>query len=261
MKKTGNNKKKILLFALALLLAVALCLSIVYLGEAKKIKSATASYNEEVMHFNEKAEKYNACVKNVSVDNVKDMPDNIETLSIEDDGLVAAFRVLTSSNNEEMILADAKTIHDTTDYIDGLITIVEQITAPKGDWVAERLGTVSVITGTEMVTKDHDPDELLGKEGSYTDCVYFTLKLIDPSEVEGKTIVDKGTDAGGAVEVYSNMEDAKNRCKYLSEFDDTVLYSGSYALVGTMVVRTSYKLSNAEQLRLTEAITEALTAI
>lgn len=225
------------------------------------IKPATTAYNEHVIAFNEKAAKYNQLVSQISVDNIDGIPTHIDELTVEDNGLLANTKVLFSSNNEQKIIADAETIREMSEYIDELIPVVEQILAPTGEWVSERLGTVNIITGTEMVTKNQDPDELLGKDGSYTDCVYFTVKPIDPSEVEGETIVDKGTDAGGAVEVYLSLEDAKSRCEYLSEFDGTVLYSGSYALVGTMVVRTSYKLSNQEQLMLTNAITEALTSV
>ena len=101
MKETVNNKKKIVLFALMILLAVALCLSIVYLGEAKKIQSATASYNEEVMHFNEKAEKYNKYVENTCVDNIEGMPQSIESLSVEDDSLSASYRVQRLTKHQE----------------------------------------------------------------------------------------------------------------------------------------------------------------
>ena len=261
MKKTGNKQNKVLFFVVAFLIAVFLCVVLVCLRGVLIIKPATASYNEEVINFNEKANRYNELVNKVSVDNIDGLPTHIENLSVVDNGLVANIKVLFSSNSEQKIFADSETVHETADYIDGLIPVIEQITTPSADWVADRLGKIDSITGTEKVTKGHDPDELLGKEGSYTDCVYFTVKMIDPSEVEGKTIVDKGTDAGGAVEVYSSLEDAKNRCEYLSGFDGTVLYSGSYALVGTMVVRTSYKLSNEDQLSLTNAITEAFTTI
>ena len=72
-------------------------------------------------------------------------------------------------------------------------------------------------------------------------------------------MVDKGTDAGGAIEIYSNIKDAMERCEYLSEYDNTLLYSGSYAVVGTMVIRLSYALTDEEQLYLTDRITMELT--
>ena len=53
----------------------------------------------------------------------------------------------------------------------------------------------------------------------------------------------------------------QNRVSYLAGFDNTILYSGSYAIVGTMVIRTSYLLTDEEQYNLTDAITRAVTKI
>jgi hypothetical protein len=140
------------------------------------------------------------------------------------------------------------------------VTLLKQITAPTSDWVIEKLGTVEKITGTQAVTEELDPDDLLGKEGGFSACVYFTVSDINPEETVGDSIVAKGTDSGGAVEVYPTVKDAEARCEYLSGFDGTVLYSGSYAIVGTTVIRTSYKLTNEQQMELTNAITVALTS-
>lgn len=48
----------------------------------------------------------------------------------------------------------------------------------------------------------------------------------------------------------------ENRVEYLKGFDDTVLYSVSYAIVGTLIIRTSYLLSDKGQYDLTDAITK-----
>ena len=122
------------------------------------------------------------------------------------------------------------------------------------------LANVEGITGFQQVTEVLNPDGLLGKEGGYSACVYFTHNAINQSEVPGNNIVAKGTDAGGAVEIYPTLADAQARVEYLAGFDDTILYSGSYAIVGTMVIRTSYKFSDEYQLFLTNAITMALTS-
>ena len=87
------------------------------------------------------------------------------------------------------------------------------------------------------MTSDNDPNGLLHQEnGGYTACIYFTSTGI---ETAGDSPVSKGTDGGGAVEVYSTVQDAEARCEYLSGFDNTILYTGSYAIVGTMVIRIS----------------------
>ena len=95
----------------------------------------------------------------------------------------------------------------------------------------------------------------------YTSCIYFTINQIDTSQIRGSDVIAKGTDAGGAIEVYSTVDSALNRCEYLSQFDDSMLDSGSYTIIGTVVVRTSYKLSEQEQVSLTNEITQALTAV
>ena len=109
------------------------------------------------------------------------------------------------------------------------------------------------------MTEDNNPDGLLNKDGGYSSCVYFTVEKIDSEKIKGDSIVAKGADAGGAIEVYSTLEEAEVRCEYLSGFDGTILYSGSYAIVGTMVIRTSYLLTNEEQYELTDIITQTLT--
>ena len=65
------------------------------------------------------------------------------------------------------------------------------------------------------------------------------------------------------IDVYKRqtLQSALNRCDYLSQFDGTLLYSGSYAIIGTCVIRTSYKLNDQEQVDLTNDIVKALKAI
>ena len=139
--------------------------------------------------------------------------------------------------------------------------IVTQITEPSEEWVMKQLSLVSNITEMQAVTDHDNPDGLLNKVNGYKTCVYFALDSIDPNDVEGEDIVAKGTDVGGAIEVYATVEEAMNRCEYLSGFDGTILYSGSYAIVGTMVVRTSYMLSGESQVYLTDEIVKAFTML
>lgn len=87
------------------------------------------------------------------------------------------------------------------------------------------------------------------------------MSEIDQEKIPGNSIVDKGTDCGGSIEIYESRKNAEERCSYLSEFENTILYSGSYAIVGTMVIRTSYLLNGNEQLKLTDEITKKLTEI
>ena len=93
-----------------------------------------------------------------------------------------------------------------------------------------------------VVVKDNDFNEILGKQGEYTSCVYFTVKGIASDKVQGDSIMKKGTDGVGDIEVFKTVEEVQERIGYLAAFDNTLFYSGSYALDGTMVIRTSYLL-------------------
>ena len=136
--------------------------------------------------------------------------------------------------------------------------IMIQIKQPSKEWVIAMLKSIDPIKEIEAVTFNNDPNDMLGKEGGYSECIYFSLKDVDGSKIPGTTIIEKGTDAGGAIEIYRKLKDAQNRCEYLSEFDGTLLYSGSYTLFGTMVIRTSYQLTNEEQVAMVNTIIEKM---
>ena len=78
----------------------------------------------------------------------------------------------------------------------------------------------------------------MDKAGGYTAQVFFSSDLVNQSEVYGTTIIEKGTAAGGSIEVYSNVEDANSRNEYLAAFDGGFFASGSHTVIGTVVVRT-----------------------
>lgn len=216
---------------------------------------AINAYNCIIDEFNLLAEYYNEAVQVVAVDFIKGMPKNVEpktrieeltgTMSIGPSFFHTAIDE-EIKNNEELAVA---------------LEIVLQITNPTEEWVCERLKTIDEVLDVQAVTIEKDPNQMLGKEFGYTACIYFSGKSIDQNSVKGNDVVDKGTDCGGAIEVYANREDALNRCDYLSEFDGTLLYSGSYAIIGTMVVRTSYKYSDQKQIELTDSIVNAFTII
>lgn len=223
--------------------------------------SATQEYNKAVEQFNASVEEYNHAVSLICIDNIDGLPAVLEILKKESDGYDEIVEAVENGILAESITTDTNTVREMTAQVEALTAVVKQITAPTAEWITERISSISSISGTQAVTKDLDPDQLLGKEGGYSACVYFTVSSIDASTVPGNTIAEKGTDAGGAIEVYATVEEAQARCDYLSGFDGTILYSGSYAIVGTMVIRTSYKLENAQQMALTRAITRELTTL
>lgn len=118
------------------------------------------------------------------------------------------------------------------------------------------------VLGVAPVTEDNDPNDGLQKEDGYYSAVYFFVNLIDPDTIYGDTLIDKGTDAGGCVEAYRNVEDAIARDSYLSKLDKfKLLNPGSHSVFENLVIRTSKHLSQAQQIQLEKNIVAALFGI
>lgn len=130
--------------------------------------------------------------------------------------------------------------------------------APTEEYIIQCLEKVPGITEIEAVKESTDPMKNLNKPGWYTAHVYFSYSLINQEEVYGKNLIDKGTNAGGSVEVYQTKSDAKKRNEYLAMFDGGALSSGSHIVVGTVVVRTSDELTASQQIFLENNIIFAL---
>ena len=207
--------------------------------------------NEEISNFNTIVNEFNELMPNTSVDFITAFPAKLFKRDLLSDN---------QEYSEEEFFHYLDKISKDTLKILGDYKVLFQITSPSEEWVIEKLDSIDRITYRKAVTKDHDPNGMLGKEGGYSCCIYFNVKDIALNSVKGSDLVDKGTAAGGAIEVYPTLESAKNRCEYLSQFDGSLLYSGSYVLIGTMVVRTSYLLDNEDQVEITTAIVEAFTS-
>ena len=220
--------------------------------ESKRIELCELAYKSITDNYNLLAETYNDAVEITSVDYIEDVPKKADT---------KIYKESESEFDEDKILKNIADISSDIDNLSENYQIVTQITNPDEKWIIDRLNQIETITGREAVSKSNDPNALLGKEGGYTSCIYFMVNNVDQSSVTGNTVIEKGTDGGGAIEVYPNLGSAKNRCDYLSQFDNTLLYSGSYVIIGTMVVRTSYKLSNQEQIELTDKIIKTFTTL
>ncbi|KEO44960.1 MULTISPECIES: hypothetical protein [Streptococcus] len=139
---------------------------------------------------------------------------------------------------------------------------LKQITNPSSSFIESRLKEIDTITGVQSATEDNDPNKGLNKQGSYTASVYFTDSLVTDT-IEGKDIVTKGTDAGGNIEVYKTVEDAQKRNEYLSAFDGlpAMLNPGSHYVYGTIIIRTSGRLTATQQNDLTQKIYQKLIEI
>ena len=232
-----------------------------FLAEVEQIMEATREYNKAVLEFNSMAEAYNEAVLLTCIDNINDFPSHIDSLATVSETFEDISKVLDGENNAEKIILDTNTVLEMSEQVKQATAVVKQITAPSEKWVMERLNKVESITEMQAVSEEDNPDGLLKADGGYSSCIYFTVEAALPDEIPGITIVEKGTDAGGAIEVYPTLADAEARVEYLAGFDGTILYSGSYAIIGTMVIRTSYRLHDENQLALTNQITYALTAL
>lgn len=130
---------------------------------------------------------------------------------------------------------------------------------PTEEYVMECLEKIPNVTEIEAVTEINDPQGLLNKAGGYTAHVYFALDAIDQSKVYGTSLIDKGTAAGGSIEVYKNKRDANKRNEYLAVWDGNVFSSGSHTVYGTCVIRTSNHLTATNQKTMEENIIYALS--
>ena len=157
--------------------------------------------------------------------------------------------------------ADIQTLKDAEQVVNDSIAQMKQVKNTSEAFVIERLQGIEGIGDISAVTEDNDPNGQLGKSGGYTATVYFTSPLVDQSDVIGSTVIEKGTEGGGAIEVYANVDDDNKRKDYLSAFDGGILSSGSHEVVGTVLVRTSDKLTASQQKELEAAIIEALTRL
>lgn len=137
----------------------------------------------------------------------------------------------------------------------------ELVNHPDEAYIIDCLRKVPSIIDVSAVTEETDPMNNINKAGWYTAHVYFSSCDVDQSEVYGDSLIDKGTDAGGSIEVYKTVEEAEKRNEYLASFDGGTLASGSHIVVGTCVVRTSDELTATEQNNLETDIVATLVCL
>ncbi|ARI60718.1 hypothetical protein V471_10525 (plasmid) [Streptococcus salivarius] len=157
---------------------------------------------------------------------------------------------------------EIKELQDKNQKYSTSVKQLKQITNPSNTFVESRLKEIDTISDVQSATEDNDPNQGLNKQGSYTAAVYFSDNEVT-NPVAGADLVAKGTDAGGCVEVYKTVEDAKKRNDYLSAFDGlpTVINPGSHYVYGTVVIRVAASLTASQQNALTQKIYEKLIEI
>ncbi|MDO4756491.1 MAG: hypothetical protein Q4A54_09115 [Parabacteroides sp.] len=152
-----------------------------------------------------------------------------------------------------------KTLTDTHTELKKSAERYKLVFAPEEAYVIQALEKVPNIVNIAAATEENDPNGNLNKAGGYTAQVYFSSDLINQSEIYGDSLIEKGTDAGGSIEVYATVEDATDRNDYLAIYDGSIFASGSHKVIGTVLVRTSDELTATQQKTLESNIVAALT--
>ena len=254
--KSGKGTKKYIALLLVFLGISSTLFSLFVINPAV---IATKDYNVAVKKFNNLVLDYNKEVVKVSVDNIEGVPGEMDLLIEVEEGFIPTLFSVLKGNSSDKIRNDISTINSMIDTLNDGKVIIKNIYNPTSQDIELRLRNIDEIDRIKSVTKYNDPNGLLGKEHGYNECVYFTIDGLTIDGIASTDPIVLGTNGGGCIEVYSTVEDAIDRCNYLSQFDNTFLYSGSYAIVGTMVVRTSYVLSEQQQYTLTNYIVEQFT--
>lgn len=133
---------------------------------------------------------------------------------------------------------------------------------PTEAYIIECLGKVEHVADISAVTEDNDPNGNLNKPGGYTATVYYSDDRINlDKSIYGTTVIEQGTDGGGAIEVYATVEDAEKRRDYLATYDGGMFATGTHTVVGTVLVRTSDKLTASQQQEMEAKIIDTLTHV
>ena len=134
---------------------------------------------------------------------------------------------------------------------------------PTQEYVMAALHQVESIIGVEA---EPEPGEgFVVGASKVKDCkarIYFSSSLVDQNWFDAEeSTLEKGTNAGGSIDIYDNVEDAIARDKYLHEFDDNwIMKSGGHCVAGTIVIRTSEFLDADKQTALADSIVAVLTS-
>lgn len=136
------------------------------------------------------------------------------------------------------------------------------VTNPTQEYVMAALHQMESVTGIEA---DSDVGTGVIEASMEKECVgrvFFTSDLVDQTKFEkNASVQEKGTSAGGSIDIYENQDAAIARDEYLHGFDGKIVFnSGSHAVAGTIVIRVSEKLDASTQEKFTKDIVEELTS-
>lgn len=275
-----KKNKKVLIIVLVIL-SVALVTGIIlgYLKILKPYNEAVEKYNEKVKVIEEKNTELDNKIERVHnlIDSNEKVIDEriIETAKdVAKRAGASKFIINKMPKTTKEIITRTEELNTPPDYTEIIkeldnvydsynlsIKQYKQLTNPSQEFILQRLQTIDEVSDARAVTEDNDPNGKLNKAGGYTSTVYFESKKVNQKDVYGTDVIDKGTNAGGSIEVYANEEDAKKRENYLAGFDGSILSSGSHRVVGTVLIRTSDKLNATQQKELEQKIINAFIEI
>lgn len=181
----------------------------------------------------------------------------IPTMPETENEIISVIKALDSIEYREVLL----NLSDKQTALERSIKQYVLVNAPTEAYIIQCLRNVPNVIDISAATEDNDPNGHLNKAGGYTAQVFFSSDLINQDEISGSTVIEKGTDCGGSIEVYSTAGDAKNRDEYLASFDGGIFASGSHTVVGTVLVRTSDKLTASQQKEMEANVITILTEI
>lgn len=279
-----KKKTKLIIVAVVVVIAVIVGSLGAYFGYFKPHKEAVEAYNVVVSDIQEKNDQLDGEIKKLQelVDN-EDKPLDETTIDTAKEALknAGASKIVIGEMPKATkdILSRTKELSTPVDYSDELTSLstaytnlenskkqYKQVVNPSEEFVMQRILTVDDVADARAVTEDQDPNGNLHKAGGYTSTIYFESKTVNQSDVYvsgeyADVLIDKGTDAGGAIEVYENVEDAEKRRDYLATYDGTIYANGTHTVIGTVLVRTSNKLTATQQKELEQKIIDALTRL
>ena len=279
-----KKKTKLIIVAVVVVIAVIAGSLGAYFGYFKPHKEAVEAYNVVVSDIQEKTDQLDGEIKKLQelVDN-EDKPLDETTIDAAKEALknAGASKIVIGEMPKATkdILSRTKELSTPVDYSDELTALstaytnlenskkqYKQVVNPSEEFVMQRILTVDDVADARAVTEDQDPNGNLYKAGGYTSTIYFESKTVNQSDVYvsgeyADVLIDKGTDAGGAIEVYENVEDAEKRRDYLATFDGTIFANGTHTVIGTVLVRTSNELTATQQKELEQKVIDALTRL
>ena len=264
--------------AIGILLSGLLVMSLMSGCSNEEKEAAIASFNAECERINGEAADLEALISECEgLIEAAAEPYEPETMTALETATTKARAIIQElpelpGKTEEIVAAvdelkcisyhdEAENLTSAKDSYETSVKIMEQITNPDEAFVISCLEKIEGITGYSAATEEHDVNGNLHKQGGPTSAVVFEYDKVDQSQTYGADLIEKGTDAGGQIEVYETAEIAQNRDSYLGSFDGSILANGSHVVLGTMVIRTSNLLTATQQKELESALVQVFTTL